>query len=244
MAETKLPLQRCNVPVIHITLSMLNVNLLLVIYNDIKRNFLNSEFWRHLFSIIEKGQDARHPSWLYVVSAVNHLMLMVNSSINFVIYCAVGSRFRKALVTKLSFFGSRRSGGSREQNSGERAVRGRPLEAIGNQVEPNGQYGGPHNALDDHRSLAEISSNQNNQPSKVVIKLKRMDAVVEDGRNGLDADVSNSSSPKGTIATITPASSENLRISHEKPIQTLEAFYNCTKKQVYLRTSSTQMSDL
>ena len=149
------------------------------------------------------------------------------------------------MVTKLSFFGSRRSGGSREQNSGERAVRGRPLEAIGNQVEPNGQYGGPHNALNNHRSLTtEISSTQNNQPAKVVIKLKRMDAVVEDGRNGLDAEVSNSSSPKGTIATITPASSENLRISHDKPIQTLEAFYNCTKKQVYLRTSSKQMSDL
>ena len=49
---------------------------------------------------IVKGKEAAHPSWLYVISALNHLMLMVNSSINFIIYCAVGSKFRKVLKDK------------------------------------------------------------------------------------------------------------------------------------------------
>ena len=50
---------------------------------------------------IERGREAAHPSWLYVISAVNHLMLMVNSSVIFIIYCVVGSKFRKALTDKL-----------------------------------------------------------------------------------------------------------------------------------------------
>ena len=60
---------------------------------------------------IVKGKEAAHPSWLYVISALNHLMLMVNSSINFIIYCAVGSKFRKVLKDK--FFPSRSSGSAR-----------------------------------------------------------------------------------------------------------------------------------
>lgn len=49
----------------------------------------------------EQGQEMGHPPWLYVISALNHLMLMVNSSINFIIYCAVGSKFRQAVMAKL-----------------------------------------------------------------------------------------------------------------------------------------------
>ena len=52
-----------------------------------------------------KGQGGRHPTWMFPVSALSHLMLIVNSSINFVIYCAVGSKFRKALVHRFTFFG-------------------------------------------------------------------------------------------------------------------------------------------
>ena len=42
-----------------------------------------------------------HPTWLFAVSAINHLLLMVNSSVNFLIYCAVGSRFRSALTCRI-----------------------------------------------------------------------------------------------------------------------------------------------
>jgi hypothetical protein len=41
---------------------------------------------------MEHGTHSFQPEWLYAISAINHLMLMFNSSVNFVIYCAVGSR--------------------------------------------------------------------------------------------------------------------------------------------------------
>ena len=41
---------------------------------------------------MEQGVNVGQPEWLYAVSAVNHLMLMFISPLNFVIYCAVGSR--------------------------------------------------------------------------------------------------------------------------------------------------------
>ncbi|TRY69570.1 hypothetical protein TCAL_07634 [Tigriopus californicus] len=49
-----------------------------------------------------RNADSEPPEWLYIVSAINHLMLMINSSVNFLIYCAVGSRFRNALTCRLS----------------------------------------------------------------------------------------------------------------------------------------------
>ena len=48
-----------------------------------------------------EGRKSGHPPWLYVVSALNHMMLMVNSSINFIIYCAFGSKFRRVVMEKL-----------------------------------------------------------------------------------------------------------------------------------------------
>lgn len=50
---------------------------------------------------MEKNKPTQLPSWMYVVAPINHLMLMVNSSVNFIIYCAVGSRFRRALTCRL-----------------------------------------------------------------------------------------------------------------------------------------------
>ena len=50
---------------------------------------------------MSKGQGEAHPTWLFPVAALSHLMLIVNSSINFVIYCAVGSKFRDQSFTSL-----------------------------------------------------------------------------------------------------------------------------------------------
>ena len=33
-----------------------------------------------------------YPKWMHTMSFINHLMLVLNSSINFIIYCLVGSR--------------------------------------------------------------------------------------------------------------------------------------------------------
>ena len=54
-----------------------------------------------VYITFEIGGRAANPPWLYVISALNHLMLMVNSSINFIIYCAVGSKFRRAVMEKI-----------------------------------------------------------------------------------------------------------------------------------------------
>jgi len=40
----------------------------------------------------------RKSTWQYIIVPITHLMLMVNSSVNFIIYCAVGSKFRTALT--------------------------------------------------------------------------------------------------------------------------------------------------
>ena len=45
------------------------------------------------------GKEPNYPFWLYVVASLNHLMNVINSSGNFIIYAAIGSqsKFRKVL---------------------------------------------------------------------------------------------------------------------------------------------------
>lgn len=108
-------------------------------------------------SCIEKGKKAAHPSWLYVISALNHLMLMVNSSINFIIYCAVGSRFRQALALRL--FGWRP-----------------PVHGRGHET---GRLHG--NATTGHNfgNTQVIINERTRTPEVMMIKLQRMDAMEE-----------------------------------------------------------------
>jgi len=42
-----------------------------------------------------------HPSWLHVMAPISDFLLVVNSSVNFIIYCAVGSRFRNAVTGRI-----------------------------------------------------------------------------------------------------------------------------------------------
>jgi len=41
-----------------------------------------------------QGGRARYPTWMFIVSPISHLLLVLNSSLNFLIYCFVGARFR------------------------------------------------------------------------------------------------------------------------------------------------------
>ena len=34
-----------------------------------------------------------HPSWMFTLTAVQHFALILNSSINFVVYCAMGTKY-------------------------------------------------------------------------------------------------------------------------------------------------------
>ena len=47
---------------------------------------------------MEHGAMHGQPEWLYAVSAINHLMLMFISPLNFIIYCAVGSRLASVII--------------------------------------------------------------------------------------------------------------------------------------------------
>ena len=65
--------------------------------------------------LVPTAQDPRHPGWMHTASYLNHLMLVLNSSVNFLIYCFVGRRFRAALVRGLG--GSLARPGPRSSNT-------------------------------------------------------------------------------------------------------------------------------
>ena len=42
--------------------------------------------------------SSSYPTWMFIVSPVSHLLLVLNSSLNFLIYCFVGARWSYLLV--------------------------------------------------------------------------------------------------------------------------------------------------
>jgi len=52
----------------------------------------------------EKGMIPQHPLWLHFLNSFNHLMLVISSSANFIIYCFLGKRFRTSLQESFNFF--------------------------------------------------------------------------------------------------------------------------------------------
>ena len=50
----------------------------------------------------EKKKMGRYPpAWILCTISVSHLLLMVNSSVNFLVYCVAGKRFRSILARKI-----------------------------------------------------------------------------------------------------------------------------------------------
>ena len=43
----------------------------------------------------EVGLLPKHPSWMFTLTAIQHLTLIMNSSVNFIIYCAMGTKYVK-----------------------------------------------------------------------------------------------------------------------------------------------------
>ena len=39
------------------------------------------------------GKEPSYPGWLHSVSHINHLLLVINSSVNIVIYCLTGNKY-------------------------------------------------------------------------------------------------------------------------------------------------------
>jgi hypothetical protein len=48
----------------------------------------------------KKGVGRLPPAWILCSISVSHLLLMVNSSVNFLVYCMAGTRFRRVFVRK------------------------------------------------------------------------------------------------------------------------------------------------
>ena len=68
------------------------------------RVLLNIYDFTVLDDIIEchkKGVGRYPPTWVMCSVSVSHLLLMVNSSVNFLVYCVAGTRFRRILFRKL-----------------------------------------------------------------------------------------------------------------------------------------------
>ena len=66
-----------------------------------------SRFWRFFFlyytycimySMTEMYSNDSLSNFAFILGSVNHLLLVTNSSVNFVIYCCMARRFRKALI--------------------------------------------------------------------------------------------------------------------------------------------------
>merc|ERR1712013_234856 len=49
----------------------------------------------------ELGMLPTHPSWMFTLTAIQHFFLIVNSSVNFIIYCFMGTKFRRVLMLSL-----------------------------------------------------------------------------------------------------------------------------------------------
>ena len=64
---------------------------------------------REHYSFCLQQQRYHVPVILYIFLSLQHLLLVVNSSVNFIIYCCVGKRFRKELKLMLSAFCDRLS---------------------------------------------------------------------------------------------------------------------------------------
>ena len=59
-------------------------------------NFYDAVVWR---SVLECKSAGEHylPSWIIIADNFNHVMLVINSSVNIVIYCCMNSDFRKTV---------------------------------------------------------------------------------------------------------------------------------------------------
>lgn len=69
------------------------------------RVFLNVFDFSQIEAIIDcekKGVGRMPPAWVMCSVSVSHLLLMINSSVNFLVYCVAGSKFRSILYQHLA----------------------------------------------------------------------------------------------------------------------------------------------
>lgn len=95
---------------------------------NVPRVLLNLYELFHVDYSIECGDDFRPPVWLMCMSSVNHLLLVLNCIMNFVVYCCFNSGFKKVVCGRFGCVGSASGsagaldggggGGGHDQNNG------------------------------------------------------------------------------------------------------------------------------
>lgn len=114
---------------------LFGVVIVFVLCNSL-RVLLNIYDFTQVDAIIEcdrRGVGRMPPAWILCSISVSHLLLMFNSSVNFLVYCVAGSKFRVVLFQKLlSCWKSHRMGqccATTRKNSDQRVVVVRDNEA-------------------------------------------------------------------------------------------------------------------
>lgn len=75
------------------------------VFCNILRVFLNMYDFSEVDQIIgceKKGVGRMPPAWIVCTVSISQMLLMINSSVNFLVYCVAGSKFRTILYQQLS----------------------------------------------------------------------------------------------------------------------------------------------
>lgn len=101
------------------------------------RVFLNMYDFSVVDQIIgceKKGVGRMPPAWIVCTVSISHMLLMINSSVNFLVYCVAGSKFRTILYQQLSALFKRWRPNS-NNNAGNGAPNGRANNGGGAGIE-------------------------------------------------------------------------------------------------------------
>ena len=83
---------------------LFGIIIVFVICNSLRLflNFYDFSARDEIISCEQKGVGRYPPLWVACSVSVSNMLLMVNSSVNFLVYCVVGSKFRSILCQQLS----------------------------------------------------------------------------------------------------------------------------------------------
>ncbi|TRY77068.1 hypothetical protein TCAL_00022 [Tigriopus californicus] len=133
---------------------LFGVVIVFVLCNSL-RVILNIYDFSVVDSIIDcekKGVGRLPPSWILCSISVSHLLLMVNSSVNFLVYCVAGTRFRRVLVRKV------RAGFRKLRKILTSRSKGSPFQSA---PDVNRMQNGPRHVIGEARGLLQHDQRRN-----------------------------------------------------------------------------------
>ena len=89
-----------------------------------------------IISCEQKGVGRMPPPWIVCSVSVSHLLLMINSSVNFLVYCVAGSKFRSIFYQQVSTVFKKLRPNRTEQNEAVEAALLQPRRNLQRQLNP------------------------------------------------------------------------------------------------------------